>query len=204
MDKHELDTLAARIMQVQCKGRRLVALAGAPASGKSTLAEALAEALGRAGASVQVVPMDGFHLDNHILEARGLLARKGAPETFDAAGFVHLVARLKAEHDVVYPLFDRSRDIAVAGAGHVDGTCDTVVVEGNYLLFDEDPWRQLMPLWDMSIRLTTPVPVLRERLVARWLAHGLPPHEAKARAEGNDLENAKRIAAQALEGDISL
>lgn len=201
---HQLDRLAARILEQPCKGRRLVALAGAPASGKSTMAEALAQALGRAGATPQVVPMDGFHLDNRLLEPRGLLTRKGAPETFDAAGFVHLVARLKREDDVVYPLFDRTDDIAIAGAGHVGPQCDVVVVEGNYLLFDSDPWRALLPLWDMSIRIAPDIEVLRARLVARWTDHGLSMHDAVARAEGNDLENAKVIAAKALPADITL
>ena len=199
-----LDGLAQQILAPSCEGRRLVALAGAPASGKSTMAEALAQALHRAGACPRVVPMDGFHLDNRLLEANGLLARKGAPETFDAAGFVHLVARLKAEDDVVYPLFDRAHDIAVAGAGHLGAECDVVVVEGNYLLFDADPWRALLPLWDMSIRIAPDIDVLRARLIARWTDHGLSMNDAIARAEGNDLENAKVIAAKALPADVTL
>lgn len=199
-----LDGLAQQILAPSCEGRRLVALAGAPASGKSTMAEALAQALHRAGACPHVVPMDGFHLDNRLLEANGLLARKGAPETFDAAGFVHLVARLKGEGDVVYPLFDRAHDIAVAGAGHLGAECDVVVVEGNYLLFDADPWRALLPLWDMSIRIAPDIDVLRARLIARWTDLGLSMNDAIARAEGNDLENAKVIAAKALPADVTL
>lgn len=200
----QLDDLACTVLARPCAGRRLVALAGAPASGKSTMADGLAEALGRAGATVQVVPMDGFHLDNRLLKARGLLARKGAPETFDADGFVHLVGRLKGEREVVYPLFDRPRDIAIAGAGHVDATCDVVVVEGNYLLFDADPWRDLAPLWDTSIRITPPMDVLRARLIERWIKHGLSMQDAVARAQGNDLENAKLIAEKALPADITI
>ncbi|HSF93012.1 MAG TPA: hypothetical protein VLA51_12530, partial [Paracoccaceae bacterium] len=114
--------------------RRLVALAGPPASGKSTLAETLCEKLNAAGCKTQVVPMDGFHLDNSILIERGLLPRKGAPETFDAEGFASLIARIKNTSEVFYPTFDRTRDIAVAGTGFVPKDCDTVVVEGNYLL----------------------------------------------------------------------
>lgn len=198
------DRLAQRIMATPGKGRRLVALAGAPASGKSTMAEALAGALRRAGASPQVVPMDGFHLDNRLLEERGLLPRKGAPQTFDAQGFVHLVTRLKAEREVIYPLFDRSRDIAIAGAGCLGPDCDVAVVEGNYLLFDAEPWSALAPLWDFSLRIAPPIEVLRDRLVTRWLDHGLSAQEAAARAEGNDLENAKLIAANALPADVTL
>lgn len=199
----QMDALARKILEVPTSGRRLVALVGAPASGKSTMAEALAAALERAGATSQVVPMDGFHLDNRLLSTRGLLARKGAPETFDADGFVHLVRRLKTEREVVYPLFDRARDIAIAGAGCVGPDCDVVVVEGNYLLFDADPWRELAGLWDMSVRIAPPIDVLRDRLVARWMAHGLSAQDALARAQNNDLENAKMIVAHALPSDIT-
>lgn len=200
----QLDNLAEKILEVPSSGRRLVALAGAPASGKSTMAEALAAVLDRAGATSQVVPMDGFHLDNRLLSARGLLACKGAPETFDADGFVHLVKRLKEEGEVVYPLFDRARDIAIAGAGRVVADCEVVVIEGNYLLFDADPWRALARLWDMSIRIAPPIEVLRDRLVERWIDHGLSVQAAVARAESNDLTNAKLIVAKALPADITL
>lgn len=168
------------------------------------MADGLAAALGRAGATAQVVPMDGFHLDNRLLIARGLLARKGAPETFDASGFVHLMRRLKEEQEVVYPVFDRARDIAIAAGGRVAAECDVVIVEGNYLLFDANPWRGLAPLWDTSIRIAPPIEVLRERLVARWIEHGLSVPDAVARAEGNDLANAKLIADKALPADINL
>ncbi|MEP4699646.1 MAG: hypothetical protein ABJZ79_00725, partial [Parasphingorhabdus sp.] len=89
--------------------RRIIALAGAPASGKSTLAETLAGMLCAKGCATQIVPMDGFHLDNQILSDRGLLNRKGAPETFDALGLVHLVSRLQSKAEVFYPTFDRAR-----------------------------------------------------------------------------------------------
>ncbi|SIN77510.1 nucleoside/nucleotide kinase family protein [Vannielia litorea] len=182
--------------------RRLVALAGPPASGKSTLAEALCARLTEAGTPAQVVPMDGFHLHNPILVERGLLARKGAPETFDAAGFLHLVRRLSEEAEVAYPLFDRSRDIALAGAGILAPACDTVIVEGNYLLYDAPVWRDLRPLWDVAVSLDVPLATLRERLVARWLAHGLSEPEASARAEGNDLANAALVAGAMLPADL--
>lgn len=184
--------------------RRVVALAGAPASGKSTLAAALAEALSDAGHPACVVPMDGFHLDNAILSARGILARKGAPESFDVAGLLRLVRALPAAETVIYPVFDRARDIAIAGAGEVTEGCDTVIVEGNYLLFDAPGWRDLARSWDFSIRLQVPLPVLRTRLIERWLGHGLSHAEAIARAEENDLPNARRVAAAGLPADLTL
>lgn len=203
-----VDLIARLVTQIdtapQAGRRRLVALAGGPASGKSTLAEGLAQALRDRGRDVQVVPMDGFHLDNALLVQRGILDRKGAPQSFDAAGFVHLVRRLQSEAEVVYPRFDRTRDIAIAGSGCVTAQCDTVIVEGNYLLFDADPWRELAALWDFSVRIDPPLEVLRDRLVARWLAHGLDPQAALDRAQSNDLPNAQAVAAQALPADITV
>lgn len=202
----ELANLTAKIITAPKSGRRrMVALAGPPASGKSTLAAALVEGLTAQGLTAQLVPMDGFHLDNSILRARGQLARKGAPETFDAAGFVHLVRRIREQQEeVIFPVFDRSRDIAIAGAGAVQRDCDTVIVEGNYLLFDEAPWRALAPLWDVSIQIDPPIDVLRARLVERWTTHGLNAQEALARAEENDLVNAKRLGNAMLPADITL
>lgn len=186
------------------KKRRLIAMAGPPAGGKSTMAEALTQRLNSDGRSAALVPMDGFHLDNAVLVARGLLPRKGAPETFDADGFVALIARLAERRDVAVPVFDRARDIAIAGAAIVPAACDYVVVEGNYLLFDADPWRDLAPLWDLSVFLTVPMPVLRDRLVARWRDHGLDETAALARAEGNDLPNARRILTDRLPAMLEL
>ncbi|MBT0956576.1 nucleoside/nucleotide kinase family protein [Alphaproteobacteria bacterium KMM 3653] len=205
METGDTGAICAGILAAGRRGRRrMVAVAGAPASGKSTLAEALAQALGAAGCAASVVPMDGFHLSNRILQARGLLPRKGAPESFDAEGFVALMPRLRDAPSVVYPLFDRARDLAEAGAGALDADCDTVIVEGNYLLFDAAPWRDLQPFWDISIRLTPPLPLLRQRLVDRWLAHGHSAEAAQARAEANDLPNARLIAQAALPADITL
>ena len=185
-------------------GRRLIAIAGAPTSGKSTLAGQLLEVATRAGRGAQVIPMDGFHLDNVILDARSLRPRKGAPETFDAQGFIALMHRLKAGGEVVYPLFDRTRDLAVAGAGVVAAECDLAIVEGNYLLFDEAPWRELAPLWDLSVWLDISEDEILGRAVQRWLDHGHTEHAARARAAGNDLENARRIIRAQVPADLTV
>ena len=196
------DDLVRAIRALPAGPRQLVALAGPPGSGKSVLATRLAAALGARGRSVRVVPMDGFHLDNAQLRDRDLMSRKGAPESFDLGGLRRLLRALHSEDEVVFPVFDRTRDIAIAGAGLVPAGCDLVIVEGNYLLLDEPGWRDLAPLWNMAIRLTVPRDVLRQRLIARWLDHGLPPDTATRRAEGNDLANADRIARHALPADL--
>ncbi|WP_096176272.1 hypothetical protein [Cohaesibacter sp. ES.047] len=200
-----MDELLEGILAARPKGhRRLVALAGPPACGKSTLAVDLAARLEQAGHPTKVVPMDGFHLHNQILLDRGLLSRKGAPETFDVAGFASLVARLTKKQEIFFPVFDRQRDIAIAGAEVVSEACQTVILEGNYLLLDAPEWRGLCEHWSLSIWLDVPFPVLRERLIKRWLVHGLMPEEAAQRAEENDLRNAALVGEARLKADLIL
>ena len=199
----QVAALASEILSRRKVDRRcVVAVSGAPASGKTTLAEKLARQLTDLGHAAQVVPMDGFHLDNRLLDQRGLRARKGAPETFDLRGFAGLVAALSVEPEVVYPLFDRGLDMAIAGAGCIHSECKIAVVEGNYLLLDEPGWSNLTRNWDISIHLKVSEPELRKRLVTRWLNHGLNQQEAETRAEQNDLKNARRIAAALKPYDI--
>ncbi len=201
----QITALADRIfVRLAHQPRVLVGLAGAPGSGKSTLAAELARRLRDQRTGAEVVPMDGFHLDNAILDARGQRTRKGAPETFDADGFIHLIRRLKAGGEVFVPLFDRSRDMAIAGAQVVASDCQVVICEGNYLLFNETPWSELAPLWDISARLDVPMPELRARLIQRWLSQGLSRATATRRATANDIPNAQRVIDQALQADLVL
>lgn len=192
-DQSEGQSLLARLGQLPGP-RPLVAVAGAPGSGKSTLAEAL---VARVPGAV-LLPMDGFHLDNRVLDARGQRARKGAPETFDAAGFVALLARVRAGDEVVFPVFDRDRDLAIAGAGIIDATTRLVVVEGNYLLLDADPWRQAR--YDLTVTLDVPEAELRRRLTARW--QGLGADVAAHLA--NDLANASLVIRGSRPADLVL
>ncbi|WP_151717914.1 nucleoside/nucleotide kinase family protein [Gemmobacter serpentinus] len=187
--------------QGQSRGRFITALAGPPGAGKSTLASAVVAAL---GAGARVVPMDGFHLDNAVLTAHGLLPRKGCPESFDAGGFVHLIRRLRAEDEVVIPTFDRKLDLARAG-GDVVRTDDRIlVVEGNYLLLDADPWAQARGLYDLTVALDVPEAELERRLIRRWLHHGLDLPAAKARALSNDIPNAHRVVRGSVAAEITL
>lgn|SRR5690606_25278007 len=173
------------------RDRFIVGIAGPPASGKSTLAERLRTLLGEAAA---LVPMDGFHLDNAVLSARQLLARKGAPETFDFDGFEATLKRLRAPGaDVVVPLFDRVADLARAGAGIVPASARFVIVEGNYLLLDEEPWTRLAGLFDRTVYLDVPRGELAHRLVQRWIDHGLSEQAARERAFSNDMVNVQRV-----------
>ncbi|RUS58646.1 nucleoside triphosphate hydrolase [Pseudorhodobacter sp. E13] len=196
----DIDQITAAIAALpQTPGQRvLVAVAGPPGAGKSTLAEAIAAQVPGA----VVVPMDGFHLDNAILDARGLRPRKGAPETFDVAGFAALLARLKAEPEVIIPRFDRARDLAVAGAAVVGPADRILIVEGNYLLLQEAPWRDLARFWDVTVQIAVPMVELEARLIARWRGFGLSEAAARARALGNDIPNARRVLEQSGPADI--
>jgi pantothenate kinase len=201
----QINLLSDRIQPLrEGPGRVLVAIAGPPASGKTTLATELARRLNAQKCETSVVPQDGFHLDNQVLEARGQLARKGAPHTFDGAGFVHLMRRLKERVDVAVPEFDRTRDIAIAGAKVVPASAQVVIVEGNYLLFDDAPWFNLAPMWTLSVRLDVPMVELRARLIQRWLGHGLSRTAATRRATTNDVPNAQMVLDKALPAMITL
>lgn len=177
-------------------GRRLLGLVAPPGAGKSTLAAALAAA--RPG-RVQVLPMDGFHLAQAELERLGRADRKGAPDTFDAAGFAALLQRLRAQRPgdpVVYaPEFRREIEEPVAGAIAVAADTPLLLVEGNYLLLQDDGWAPVAGLLDACWYLDLPDAVRVPRLVARHVAHGRSPEAAQDWVMRSDEANARRIVA---------
>lgn len=183
------------------RSRVMIAIAGPPGAGKSTFAETLLPLLPEGAAAI--VQMDGFHFDNAVLEARGLYARKGAPESFDFGGLRHLLERLRtADEEVAVPRFDRTADLARAGAGIVTPDVKFVLVEGNYLLLDESPWYGLAPLFDFSVFLDVPRGELARRLVQRWVDRGLSAEAARERAFSNDMANAERTLAARRQADV--
>ena len=171
-------------------GRFIAALAGPPGAGKSTLAEALVQML---GASARVVPMDGFHFDDAILTARGQRARKGAPETFDVAGYHHLLMRLRDEDEVAIPVFDRGLELSRGSADLVTKDHRILITEGNYLLLHESPWTELAPCFDLTVMIDVPEAELVRRLMDRWAFYGKTPEAARAWIEGNDLPNIRSV-----------
>jgi pantothenate kinase len=183
------------------QGRFLVALAGPPAAGKSTLAAELVTALGQ---GAKAVPMDGFHYDDAVLIARGARARKGAPDTFDVQGFLHLLRRLRHEAEVAIPLFDRALEISRAGADIIGPADQILVVEGNYLLFDQAPWPEAAALFDLTVWIDVPMAELERRLLLRWAMYGKTDVEARAWIEGNDLPNIRVVIAGSAPADVVL
>ena len=203
----DLVTLTEHLLRTQGTRRRLVAIAGAPGSGKSTFAQALARTLNAASPGMAaVLGMDGFHLDDGVLIARGHHARKGAPHTFDVAGLDALLGRLCADDgsDVAIPVFDRELEIARAGAAILESSVRLVVVEGNYLLLDAPDWRALQRHFDLTIRLDVPHDVLVDRLTRRWQGYGLDPDEVRTKLEGNDLPNARLVGEHSVDCDVTV
>ena len=186
-----------RIEALLADGRRKVlGLVGAPGAGKSTLAAALLDGL---GAAAQVVPMDGFHLANVELHRLGRADRKGAPDTFDSAGYVALLQRLRAQRDdgeIVYaPEFRREIEEPVAGAIAVLPTTRLVVTEGNYLLHDAGAWTGVAALLDEVWYVDIDDAVREERLIQRHRRFGRGDEEARAWVARTDAPNARLVAA---------
>jgi pantothenate kinase len=180
-------------------GRVVLGLSGAPGAGKSTLAAALATAYG-----VPVVPMDGFHRPNAELEAMGRRDAKGAPDTFDAAGYAALLARLRTGERVLAPAFDHRQPDPVADAIEVPAGASLVVTEGNYLLLDEPRWRAVRDECDVVWHLVTDETTRVERLVARHVAAGRSPDDARAWVARVDGANAEVVEAVADRADLVL
>jgi pantothenate kinase len=185
-------------------GRRLLGIAGEPGAGKSTLAQQLAQAL---GAAAMVVPMDGFHLANAQLQRLGRAERKGAPDTFDAAGYVALLARIRraSPGETVYaPAFHREIEEPIAGEIAVPPQVTLVITEGNYLLLAEDAWpgvrQHLDEVWFVQVD-----PRQRHaQLLERHMRYGRSRAEALAWIEHTDAPNARRIAATAACADFQV
>ena len=203
----ELKKLQELIQQRSSQGRILVALAGPPGSGKSTLASELESALNQEQPEqAMILPMDGFHYDDLYLVPAGLRPRKGAPQTFDVGGFYHILRRLRERQEefVAVPVFDRDLEIARAGARLIPAKVPVILVEGNYLLLQQEPWSQLRLLFDVAVLLEVPEAVLGERLTARWQHYELPSEEIAAKVNENDLPNGRYVMAESGGEDYRL
>ena len=177
-------------------GRRaLLGIVGAPGSGKSTFAAFLREILDPG--SAVVVPMDGFHLGNTVIDGTALKDRKGAIDTFDVGGYLSLLQRLgRADESVVYaPEFRRSIDEPVAASIVVPASIPLVITEGTYLLADEPPWRKVRAQLDEVWYLDTPPALRPSRLVERHVLFGKDRAAAEAWAHGSSEANAQLIEA---------
>ncbi|MEX6507019.1 nucleoside/nucleotide kinase family protein [Jiella sp. M17.18] len=186
-------------------GRIAVAIAGSPGSGKSTFAEALRDRVSRASPGLaEILPMDGYHYDDMVLNARGHRPRKGAPHTFDVDGLTATLDRLLADdgRDVAVPVFDRSIEIARAGARIIGPGARIILVEGNYLLLDAPGWTELRRRFALTVMLNVPEAVLERRLTERWRGYGLTGEALTAKMEGNDLPNMRLVLRDSVPADF--
>jgi pantothenate kinase len=194
--------LVARAAALADGGRGMLGICGAPGAGKSTLAANLVEALGD---KAVYVGMDGFHLAQAELRRLGRTERKGAPDTFDAAGYVNLLRRLKDQTEIVYaPQFRREIEEPIAGAVPVFPGTPLVVTEGNYLLVPDHPWGEVRHLLDEVWFLQPSEDERHRRLIARHEQFGRTPEQARDRALGSDERNATVINATVKHADLVL
>jgi len=183
-----LDALVDRARALVAGGeRRVLGITGTPGAGKSTVSDALLDALGD---DAILVGMDGFHLANEELVRLGRRQRKGAPDTFDVDGYVALLDRIRAGHTVYAPRFDRDLEESIGSAILVRADIPLVITEGNYLLHDEFGWDAVASRLDEIWFLDVDAEERRDRLVARRLSHGHPHDEAVAWVRDVDEANA--------------
>ncbi|MET9128073.1 nucleoside/nucleotide kinase family protein [Streptomyces sp. NPDC004528] len=203
------DLLERAASLVRPDRRAILGVAGSPGAGKTTLAERLAGELnGDGGHWVAHVPMDGFHLADVELERLGRRDRKGAPDTFDAAGYAALLRRLREEDEgegegIVYaPGFERTLEQPIAGAVPVPRTARLIITEGNYLLLRDAMWErvraQLDEVWFCELDESERV----SRLVARHEEFGKDHETAVAWVLGTDQRNADLVAATRARADL--
>jgi pantothenate kinase len=204
-----LDLLAREAIALATDDTRaILGITGSPGAGKSTLVDLLLAHIRTAMGDEWVahIPMDGFHLADAQLDRMGARDRKGAPDTFDAAGYVHLLRRLRAHEDeVVYaPEFRREIEEPIACAVPVPPRIPLVVTEGNYLLLADPPWHRIRPLLDEVWFLAPQEEQRRQWLIDRHRAHGRTLEQARERTFGSDEANAVRVNASGHAADLVL
>lgn len=202
-----LEKLIARIRTTKRDGRLIIAVAGPPGSGKSTAADTIVETLNAEQSGLAaLLPMDGFHFDDAVLNTMGRRAYKGAPDTFDVGGLRSLLHRIAAneEPEIAVPVFDRDLEISRGSARLIPSSVQIIIVEGNWLFLNEEPWPRLRAQFDLSVMIEVPEAELRRRLTKRWEGYGLSAEEMAHKLDGNDLPNGRRVMQDSCTTDLLL
>jgi len=190
-------------VQAAAGARLVVGIAGPPGSGKSVFAAVLSRLMEAfqedAEPGAVVIGLDGFHyanehLDNHHRAIPGLqpeLLRtvKGAPETFDVETFVSALDALRSEPQLDLPAYDRVLHDPVAGSVHVEEAHRLALVEGNYLLLDENGWEQVRPRLDLRLFISIPLEAIRPHIIERHVRGGRSADDAERHFERVDRRN---------------
>ena len=199
--KNEIDKLAAELLETLSnspdRSRYFLGITGGPAAGKSVLAENLSDEINiRTGDDLAaVIPMDGFHLPNNVLEERGLIQSKGAPETFDVDSFVELISQLHEfpDQNIMCPAYDRRTHDPVENAITIQPGNQLIIVEGNYLLLNVSPWNIIRSKMNEIWYIDTPLKTIKERLFHRHISGGASKNEAERKVVSVDLPNVELI-----------
>jgi len=199
-----LSILFYNLDQSNLQRRYFIALAGPPASGKSTISEKLNEDLNTKGFPTDILQMDGFHLDDGILNFTNLLSRKGSPETFDVMGLKSFLIRLANEPEVIVPIFDRALELSRSSAITISNNKKIIIVEGNYLLLNSHPWSELNDYFDSRIMIHCEESVLEKRLIDRWKGFNLTQDQINQKVYENDLPNGVNVNQNSIEADYYL
>ncbi|MDB0033665.1 nucleoside/nucleotide kinase family protein [Alphaproteobacteria bacterium] len=205
LDYNELlSILIYNLDQNNLKNRYFIALAGPPASGKSTISQKLNEDFNTKGLSSEIFQMDGFHFDDAILNSRNLLPRKGSPETFDVMGLKNFLIRLANEPEVVVPVFDRRLELSRSSAVTITEDKKIIIVEGNYLLLNSHPWSTLNDYFNSRIMIHCEESTLEKRLIERWKGFDLNQEQINQKVYKNDLPNGVNVIQNSIEADYYL
>ena len=195
IELHSLDQALNRAKELASDSdkRIIIGIIGKPGAGKSTLSSHLMKNLPKE--TTALVPMDGYHLSNLQLKKLGRADRKGAPDTFDATGFVNLLKRISADtsNDIYFPIFHREIEESIAAEGVVTKETKFVITEGNYLLHNQDGWQEVAPVLTESWYVQVDDKLRLERLVNRHIKYGKEPKFAHDWAHGTDERNAQLV-----------
>ena len=198
------DELIPKLIEASSDNRIIIAMAGPPASGKTTCSLDLCHRLNELESGIcAVLSADGFHYDDMYLNQKGWRERKGAPHTFDVDGLFYVLQRLKlnTEEQIAIPVFDRKLEISRAAAASISDTAKIIIVEGNYLLLKEHPWTKLNEHFDLSIMLQVSERTLTDRLEKRWRDFGFSDKQVNLKLDVNDLLNVKLVCGKSAAAD---